>query len=444
MRIAVINWNRRRIGGVETYLNTIIPELFRAGHELAFWCEFDEPADREQINLPPGSPAWCVSELGSKRALASLREWEPDLIYTHKLQNPKLEAETLRIAPSVFFAHDYYGTCISGAKTFKFPVVKPCNRRFGGQCLLHYFPHRCGGWNPITMLKLYHLQSQRLKLLHRYNAIVTHSNHMLAELIKHDLSPQSAYNFPYYVQQANANPPSSGQSHQPEALPLPLLDLSAVKAPARTNGKMHYRLLFSGRMEFLKGGHVFLNALPRVAASLDKPLHVTFAGDGRTRASWEQQAVVLQQQHPELKIDFIGWVDRSQMDLLLNSCDLQVVPSLWPEPFGLVGPEAGLRGVPAAAFAVGGVPDWLVDGVNGYLAPGDPPTSEGLADAIIDCLSDPVTHARLRRGAVKTAERFSIKSHMAALTTVFDHVVSGEPWSAKQRTAPIDKSIAAR
>jgi len=294
------------------------------------------------------------------------------------------------------------------------------------------------------MLRLYHLQSQRLKLLHRYNAIVTHSNYMLAELIKHDLSPQSAYNFPYYVQQANASPPSSDQSHQPEALLLPVPELSVGKPRPPTNGKVRHRLLFSGRMEFLKGGHVFLNSLPRVAAALEKPLHVTFAGEGRTRATWEQQAVTLQQQHPELKIDFIGWVDRGQMDLLLSSCDLQVVPSLWPEPFGLVGPEAGLRGVPAAAFAVGGVPDWLVDGVNGYLAPGDPPTSEGLAHAIIGCLSDPVTHARLRRGAVKIAERFSIKSHMAALTTVFDHVVSGEPLSAKKRTAPIDMSIAAR
>ena len=50
-----------------------------------------------------------------------------------------------------------------------------------------------------------------------------------------------------------------------------------------------------------------------------------------------------------------------------------MVPSIWPEPFGQVGPEAGLYGVPAAAFAVGGTPSWLTDGVNGRLAPGDPP-----------------------------------------------------------------------
>lgn len=397
---------------------------------MAFLCEVDEPAERERISLPDGSPMWCVSELGAERTLVGLRDWQPDLIYTHKLLNPKLEAETLRIAPSIFFAHDYYGTCISGDKTFKYPIVKPCDRRFGWRCLLHYYPHRCGGLSPITMLKLYQLQSDRLKLLHRYDAIVTHSDHMLAELIKHGLSPQRAYNFPYYVQQLNVSDPSSRQVQQPNGRPLPVLDSSyAEKAMPETSAKTRLRLLFSGRMEFLKGGHVFLDALPRVAAALSKPLHVVFAGDGRKRQVWEQRAIELQRQNSQLEIEFIGWVDRTRMDTLLNNCDLQVVPSLWPEPFGLVGPEAGLRGVPAAAFAVGGVPDWLAEGVNGCLAPGDPPTPAGLADAIIRCLRDPVTYAHLRRGAVKIAEQYSIKNHLDALMKVFEHVVSGRSLS---------------
>ncbi len=253
MRIAVINWSRRKVVGVETYLSTVIPELFQAGHEMAFWFQVNEPVERELINLPPGSPAWCVSELGAKRALAALSEWQPSLIYTHKILDPELEAETLRIAPSVFFAHDYHGTCISGDKTFKYPVVKPCNRRFGWQCLMHYFPHRCGGLSPITMLKLYDSQSKRLKLLHRYDAIVTHSHHMLAELIKHDLSPQSAYNFPYYVvranyvEQASLSYPSSSQAQQPDTLSLPVLDSSyAGKAPSETGTKTSFGYCFRG------------------------------------------------------------------------------------------------------------------------------------------------------------------------------------------------------
>jgi glycosyltransferase involved in cell wall biosynthesis len=96
---------------------------------------------------------------------------------------------------------------------------------------------------------------------------------------------------------------------------------------------------------------------------------------------------------------------------------------VWPEPFGLAGPEAGLHGVPVAAFDVGGVPEWLIDGVNGYLAPGSPPTAEGLAQAVVKCLRDPSEYERLRRGAVETARQFSLKNHLTALTGVFEKIV---------------------
>src|SRR5256714_11039321 len=91
------------------------------------------------------------------------------------------------VAPAVFFAHAYYGTCISGAKTFKRPTVTPCDRRFGPKCLLQYYPHRCGGLSPLTMLRLYRLQSQRLEPLRRDAAILTHSSHLHAEELKHRL-----------------------------------------------------------------------------------------------------------------------------------------------------------------------------------------------------------------------------------------------------------------
>jgi len=187
--------------------------------------------------------------------------------------------------------------------------------------------------------------------------------------------------------------------------------------------RVHWRLLFSGRMEFLKGGHVFLASLPIVAAALDKPLQVTFAGDGRMREEWQRIARRLQRRHSGIEVKFVGWVDRVQMKTLFDDSDLLVVPSLWPEPLGLVGPEAGLQGVPVAAFSVGGIPDWLVNGVNGHLAPGDPPTSSGLASAIVQCLSDARTHENLRRGAVNVARRFSIENHVAGLMKIFEQVI---------------------
>lgn len=425
MRIAIVNWSRRKVGGVETYLNSVIPELRRSGHQLAFLHEFDKPTNRERIALPDDVPSWCVADLGAHAALAALRAWQPDLIYAHGLLSPKLEAAIIRVAPSVFFAHNYYGTCISGAKTFKRPVVTPCNRRFGAECLVQYYPHRCGGLSPLTMLRLYRRQTKRLALLSDYKAIITHSEHMRDEYIRHGIEPERIYDLLYYVSHRQQD--TLAVEGQPQFNPHlgEMEDRTAAGKLTRIKGvRPEWRLLFLGRMDFLKGGAIFLDALPQISAALGRPLRVTFGGDGPERRTWERKAKRLQARHPAVRIEFTGWLVGSHLDSLLDHSDLLVLPSLWPEPFGLVGPEAGLRGVPVAAFAVGGIPNWLIDGFNGHVASGTPPTSAGLAEAVIKCLRDPATHACLGRGATEIAQRFSMERHLSALQTVLENVMA--------------------
>ena len=95
------------------------------------------------------------------------------------------------------------------------------------------------------------------------------------------------------------------------------------------------------------------------------------------------------------------------------------MPSTWPEPFGLVGLEAARAGVPAAAFDVGGIRDWLIDGQTGALAPGDPPTAAGLATAIVTCVHDESRRAALGAAARAAAATRSPEEHAAGLVAVF-------------------------
>jgi glycosyltransferase involved in cell wall biosynthesis len=164
-----------------------------------------------------------------------------------------------------------------------------------------------------------------------------------------------------------------------------------------------------------------------VRAALDRPLRVVFAGDGRERSRWEARARSLQKRDPELQIEFTGWVDAERRAALFQASDLLVAPSVWPEPFGQVGPEAGLYGVPVVAFAVGGTESWLTDGVNGRLAPADPPTDAGLAQAIAGCLADPAVHERFRSGALRLAERFTWDNHYAPLMAVLTQFAKTGP-----------------
>jgi len=430
MRIAVANWSVRKVGGTESYLDEIMPELVSAGHDVGFLSEFDTPANRTRISLPPGVPLWCVTEIGAKAALATVRQWRPDLIYAHKLLDLDLQAQTLEIAPGVYFVHDYDGTCISGLKTFKFPVVRPCSRRFGWPCLIHYFPHRCGGKSPVTMWRLFRTQSRRLQMLRKYQALITHSDHMRGELLRYGFPPETVHKSSYLVEQWY---PFAGASQESVT----------VRRNGDGTGGDAVELLFMGRMDRLKGGLILIEALVRIADSLSRRVHLTLAGDGTERPLWERRARRVAASDPRVSVEFKGWLEKAGMEGLLERSDLLVVPSLWPEPFGRVGPEAGLRSLPVAAFAVGGISEWLIDGVNGFTAPGDPPTADGLAQAAVKCLANPGMRERLRRGAFQTAQRFSLSNHMGQLIGLFEKVVgsNGAPQTGLAGEIRIEGSL---
>jgi glycosyltransferase involved in cell wall biosynthesis len=402
MRIAFVNSGRWREGGREEYLQTVMPALTSLGHEVSFCYELDSQCDRKPIDIPPEAPAWSLSKLGTGQTLTAIRQWRPDVIYSQDLANTEFETELLKIAPAVFFAHAFYGTCISGSKTFMRPIPRPCHRRFGWQCTFQFYPNRCGGMNPLTMINLFREQRHRLQLLHKYRAVITHSEYMRAEYIRHGIPASRVLLSHYGVK------------------PLPAAGTSRVAA--EPDGA--WRLVFVGRMDKLKGGLLLLKALPLVQSAAGRPLHLVFAGDGPERKTWESAAGKLNGSTHDVRVEFSGWLKEAELAAMFCRSDLLVLPSVWPEPFGIVGVEAAALGVPAAAFAVGGIPTWLSDGVTGHLAPGDPPTPEGLAEAILKCLSNDAHYLDLCRGAVEMANRFTVQAHVMELVHFLEEAIA--------------------
>ena len=405
MRILITTWSSRQVGGAETYVGRVMAQLHADGHQIGFCVETDEPSERAPIALPAGTVSFHIGG-GVEAALAAVRDWRPDVNYAHGLLDPDVEERLLELAPGVCFAHSYYGTCISGDKTHKFPVVRPCSRRFGAACLALYFPRRCGGLSPITMARSYSRQRHRLALLHRYAAVVTHSEHMRRELLGHGVAGGRVYNLHRSAPHDTIPPPPAALSER------------------RPSGP--WRLMFVGRMDRLKGGSALLDALPAVAAAGAGPLQVSFAGDGPARRAWEEQARAVIAAMPNVAVDFTGWLSRDALSSKLDSADVVVVPSLWPEPFGLVGPEANRRGIPVVAYANGGITEWLEDGVNGFLAPADPPTAAGLAGALVRCLRSLASSSTLREGAWRVGHAHADDEHMDALIAILGRAAAAE------------------
>ncbi len=411
MRIAVVNWTDRHVGGAETYLGQIIPALRQGGHEVFFWHEQREPSDRVAIAGLPDDRSCCASDVGMPVAVKMLEAWRPDVVFAHGLLSAEHEQAVVGAAPTVFFAHGYYGTCITGSKTVGLPVVQPCHRRFGPACLLQFYPRRCGGLSPVTMARDYTRQAHRLRNLRRCNAIVTLSEYMRREYLRHGFDDERVLRLPAIDVAIGAAPSVAAASN---------LDgkSGSDRSPRPTT------ISFIGRIDRLKGCRVLLEAVRAFRQTSTRALRVTIAGDGPDLPRCRDAAAKLVNDVSDVTVDFLGWVSRQRCDAMLHDSDVLAMPSLWPEPFGLAGLEALARGVPVAAFAVGGIPEWLEDGRTGALAPGDPPTAGGLALAIQRCLTEPAIRRVAREPEGMRADAGAAARHLDALLRVL-HTAAG-------------------
>jgi glycosyltransferase involved in cell wall biosynthesis len=394
MRILIATSQRATVGGVETYLRDLMPALAARGHNVGLLFEHGAQS-ADLIDHGSSALAWCAADRPHRELLRELAGWEPDVAYLHGLADAGLEELLIDAFPVAMFAHSYHGACISGMKRFAFPGVEPCNRAFGPACLALYYPRRCGGLSPATMIRQYRLQRRRLQLLTRCASVLVASRHMREEYVRNGVLPDRVHLLPLFA---------------PGMMP----DVDPPLQRVATG-----QLLFVGRLADVKGGADLVAAAAVAGRRLDRQLHITIAGDGPERGRIEQSARDL-----GMPIEFHGWVGPNERTALMRSADLLVVPSLWPEPFGLVGLEAACVGLPAVAYDVGGIRDWLHPGESGELAPGNPPTVDGLAAALVRALADESHRARLGRGAWAVAQQFTLERHCGLLESHLERIAA--------------------
>jgi len=393
MRILIATCYQAIIGGAETYLRDLMPALREQGHEVGLVVEELAAPNARRINEDDAGPCWRLTRSSQDRVFSEIMAWQPAFCYLQGLDEPAFQRELAQRLPTILFAHNYHGTCISGNKRFAFPVERPCGKTFGLACMLHYFVRGCGGKNPVTMVHQYRRQRERFELLAQYRGIIVASRAMREEYLHHGIAGDHIHCVPLFPTGA-----------EPIAEP--------TTAHERTG-----TILLLGRLSDTKGAHLAIEAVQLAARKLTSSIKLIIAGDGPERDRLERLAFRL-----GVPARFLGWIDSLQRTEILDQADLMLMPSVWPEPFGLVGLEAACSGVPTVAFAVGGIPDWLVPGQTGELAPGDPPTVGGLADALVRALADETHYQRLRLGAWHSTKTFQLADHVKRLEAIFESV----------------------
>lgn len=151
-------------------------------------------------------------------------------------------------------------------------------------------------------------------------------------------------------------------------------------------------LLFLGRLEYEKGVHDAIAALPRIRRT-HPGTTLTIAGEG-TQEEW---LVEQARKHKVLKATrFLGHLERAELLAALHRADAAVLPSHY-EPFGLVALEAAAAGTPLVTSNIGGLGEAVIDGQTGVSFP--PRDVAALAAAVRSVLDDPDAAQRRARVA---------------------------------------------
>jgi glycosyltransferase involved in cell wall biosynthesis len=143
----------------------------------------------------------------------------------------------------------------------------------------------------------------------------------------------------------------------------------------------------------------------KLALKQDPSLELVLVGDGPLRQRLKKLAKNLSIDH---RTKFMGSRGRTEIAQLLHGCLVFVLPSIL-EPFGIAIIEAMACKKVVVATSVGGIPEIIENGKNGFLVP--PKDEHKLAQAIMLVLRDNVLRKSIEEEAYETVRQRFTYSH---------------------------------
>jgi glycosyltransferase involved in cell wall biosynthesis len=403
------------VGGTERLAGVVVPGLLERGHELEVLCR-----DDQQPALGAEHAGLVVHQLeflnetrfdAAQRARLAevVRSAAPDVIFQQSNCSLASLEQLVDLAPLVRFVHDHPLFC-PGLNKFH-TDGSTCREPMGVECLTRYYaqggctclnktqyPPRSVARYTAPFRALFR-KYREMGVNRRAARLLTNSDYMAGQLVQAGYGPELVERvWPFTL---------SGTPRQPRG-PLDRATQRFLDADERPLVLTPARLTHPD-----KGVDYLLTAMGRVEA----PFKLVVAGTGPAEP-WLREKAAEDDLGPD-RLHWAGWQDSGAMETLLERASVVVCPSVWDEPFGLVGLEAMAHAKPLVAFDVGGIPEWLEDGRNGYrVARGD---TWAMAAAVDRLLGDREHASDLgRAGAELLAERFPREAHLEALARTLE------------------------
>jgi glycosyltransferase involved in cell wall biosynthesis len=382
--LATPRWTRD--GGVATHAIASATALAERGVEVhALAARIDaEPVAGITVHH---APEMFRAELTPEQRLGDARELHPAVVHLHQLDDPSVLEVLQRLAPVVASVHGY-SACTSGVHYFR--PGHECDRPHGPGCVPNLALRGCAHTrDPRWLPGGYRKATLSVQALRSADLAISYSTTIDRHLAVNGVARRAI---------------------------VPLFATTpSVSAAA---GPVARRVVFAGRVVTPKGVAVLIRAAREIECEL------VICGDG-----WQLQAMRKLAHRLGIgdRVRFTGWLPAPELARELAQASVVAIPSLWPEPFGLGGIEAGAAARPVVASLTGGVGDWLKDGVNGLgVPPGD---ARALAQALNELLEDPERQRKLgEAGRELVAARFTRERHVDALLGAYRQ--AGSTWQA--------------
>jgi len=390
LRLALLTPDWTPNGGIATYVRSVSAALAGAGHQVLV-CHghaADGVAPRgveiHRLHGYTHNASGRSAEACVAGAMEQLFAFRPDVVHIHGMNNIPLERRLLREFPAIKTFH-VYDFCPAGTK-FHHTTDRACTFSTGAACVVRQGYLRC------TLSKrpgVWWSQYRRATALNRHNRsfsrCIVASNYAKAEAVRTGYHADRVDVVPYFTE-------------IPESVPEP----------------RPRHILFVGRLVREKGIDLLFDALARLTGAWT----CTVVGEGIAGAEVREQACA---RGLDSRVTFTGWLNGAALSTAFSEATVVAVPSRWPEPFGIVGLEGMSHARPVVAFRVGGIPDWLDDGVSGCLVPaGD---VAAFAERLSWLLDHPAEAAAMgQRGRQRVAHDFSARAHLDQLLPIYRHL----------------------
>jgi len=319
-----------------------------------------------------------------------VEEIKPDIIYIHKLDNQLWIEDFLKTGvPVIRFFHDHKLFCLREHKYYTISK-DTCQQRTGLNCYKCLgFVNKSGKFPGIKITPLWQLHKIQ-NLNKRLDAVVVGSAYMGDQVALHGFAKEKIFVNPLY---------------------------SMESADDEQTVRKKNTILFVGQLLRGKGVDTLLLAMSNVKSDLS----LTICGSGHQKEVFESMVEDLSLTD---KVKFAGQMSRSELAQKYKQASCLIVPGRTPETFGLIGIEAMRHGTPVIATDVGGVTEWLDDGVTGMLAKSNDHLD--LARVMDELFSNPERMREIEKNAREAfKKKFSPDRHIKDLRVLFDSLVKG-------------------